>query len=285
MNEEKSKNSFSHYVLEGDWLGYKNEVSKQSNSLYQELGKKFPPLAKLDKLLLSTSKRDRVKGKLFLVMIYIALLLLTSIFSQIFQLLLMLVVYFTTHISMVYIVISRRHKELNIVRKVICILPCMICILYKHSSYIAKILWKNQIDAFFTLVSIFTAFWSVFAFNKFIVISLFYNNVKHCDCESMYMALLIVSPVALLVAVLNVFLLIGVFNKKCDSCGKGVNHWAHEVNRTSTIAVCFFSSFVSVYALILHPTKVYINAVSTMVIVFVFLLEKLLFGNNNQKRV
>ena len=158
----------------------------------------------------------------------------------------------------------------------------MFCLLSRHSTYIAKILGKNKKDAFFTMRSIFTAFWSIFAVNM-LISNTVYEYIKHYNFEREYTPLLIAISICLLVAALNVWQLMNILNKKCDSCGKAVNHWTHEVNGTLTIAVCFLLSFVSALASLTEHPSFYIKVVGTVVVVFVFLLEKLLFGNSNQK--
>ena len=287
MNKKKSKNNFSQYVSKGDWLGYKNEVSKQSNSLYRELEEKVPPLAKLSKLLLSASRYKRIMGELILLIIY--LLLLSPSFyveyvknHQIAQILLTLIPTLIIHSLMTCVLVARDKSftRLGVLR---CFLFKMIEILFKHFSYIIRILLKNNKSVFSIVATSFNPVWAISGLNIFIVHG-FYNVMKHYEFENIHTWLTILISFALIIAGGNVWILKKLLDQKCDTCGKAINNWNSEVNSKLTIAVCFFLSFVNVFALLRenHDSD-YIRAIFIVIIVFVFLLEKLLFGNNNQK--
>jgi hypothetical protein len=287
MNKKKSKNNFSQYVSKGDWLGYKNEVSKQNNSLYRELGKKVPPLAKLDKLLLSTSRYKRIMGELILVIIY--LLLLSPWFyleyvknHQIAQILLTLIPTLIIH-SLMTCVLVARDKSFTRLDVLLYFLFKMIEILLKHFSYIIRIFLKNNKSVFSIVATSFNPVWAISGLNIFIVHG-FYNVMKHYEFENIHTWPTILIPFALIIAGGNVWILKKLLDQKCDTCGKAINNWNSEVNSKLTIAVCFFLSFVNVFALLRenHDSD-YIRVIFIVVVVFVFLFEKLLFGNNNQK--
>lgn len=192
---------------------------------------------------------------------------------------------FIIHAMMTYVLVSR-DKKFARWEVLSYSLPKMIEILLRHSSYIIGIFLKNQKRACSIIVTVFGFVSAVIGVN-ICFIPMLRNCAKYYEInfETVTWWYIILIPSALLISLFDVYLLNTFLNKKCDACGKAISYWTSEVNNKLTNGVCVFLFFISVFALLKENPNDYIKAISTVVVVFVFLLEKLLFGNNNQKRV
>ena len=187
MNEEKSKNSFSRYVREGDWLGYKNEVSTINKTLFVKLSKKVPLIAKLDKMALSKVRRDRILFNIiFLSILYLPFIITGYVFEEKPILKVYIPILFLIGVVQYPLLIISLYESFNSLMKSIFLsIPTIFILIPTHFIYCVIIFFKNRDIVSMEFLNAFYMFARIYGVS-ILLVSMFYYNVKDSQLEKYY---------------------------------------------------------------------------------------------------
>lgn len=239
-------NEFKTFVLQGDWEGYKNLVSRKNNALYSTFKSKFSLLKKFDNLLISQSIAKRVYGTALLLIHFLLIYGLSFIITnnQLIQCTLLATIP-TIIIQIPLLFIFLRQSNLSKGEIYLYLLPKGMWIIGRHGWYICKILGKlllkngiyqtkNLAIYIFRVIS-----WNytISSFYVFIVYWLF----KDVQFEKLSTLWLLLLPFAILYIMLSHYFLHQTLLSKLKFV---------LLNKLLTRLFFFLMSFVTFYALL-----------------------------------
>ena len=205
MNEEKSKNSFSRYVREVDWLGYKNEVSTINKTLFVKLSKKVPLIAKLDKMALSKVRRDRILFNIiFLSILYLPFIITGYVFEEKPILKVYIPILFLIGVVQYPLLIISLYESFNSLMKSIFLsIPTIFILIPTHFIYCVIIFFKNRDIVSIEFLNAFYMFARIYGVS-ILLVSMFYYNVKDLQLESITWNIILISG-AIIIGAINVW--------------------------------------------------------------------------------